>query len=671
MTTMPVLRFAAALTMIALALGAGSAAARTAALDTPSGLHAFLLRTDEPSSTSFNRTPSFSWNPVSGATTYQFQLSTSSSFRDNGIIYADHRLTSPVAAPAVTLPWITGNPHSLYARVRAVTQTTTGPWSPAFGFDVVPPPPPTPLPSYPGLIRWTPVPGATGYQIWLIDANKMEVVYSNVLDEREFYTLHQSSAWTGTVRWRIRALRSDTYNQRINQIPVSTFGAWSPVYSSSNSATSGGPIQLRGTVADVYSNGSDSAPAHRLMPAFLFSGNQSLAGTPAELFRVYVFTDKQCLNPVLIGSVTGAPAFSPRPYGTLTMPTLPTSLQSSRSRYLGDQQPHSQTTNDFGYDGTTLALSEQAKAATPTTAIPTAPGEATGSAGSSGSAGSAGASSSAGSAGPGGLSFAGDPGAPINLWDTEWPNAGYYWTVIPVGAVSPGALTTFVRSPGAKVADTSVPIAGDPGFNIGDTVTIGAETVTITGIGDGTISVTALKFAHTEGQQVDRVGGGILYVDLEMPQDACAAGRVARFGKSSEPALTSAGDLFATGLSPLGRLTSALHTASFYGSPLVSWTPALGAEAYQVQWSKTKYPFVAEDDPGAKTKGFLTTGTSSVLPIGKTPGTWWYRVRGFDYSLPTGAQQMSWSDPAKVVLTKPKFKITSSAGSKRTFKLVP
>jgi len=408
------------------------------------------------------------------------------------------------------------------------------------------------------------------------------------------------------------------------------------------------------------------------MPAFLFSGNQSLTGTAAELFRVYVFTDKQCLNPVLTGTVTGAPAFSPRPYGTLSMPTLPTSLQQSRSRYLGDQQPHAATTSDFGYDGALLALSEQAKAATPTTTIPTTPGDTGSAAPGSGSSGSSGSSGGSGGAAPsGGLSFSGDPGAPINLWDTDWPNAGYYWTVIPVGAVQPGALSTFVRSPGAKVNDTAVPVAGTAGFNVGDTVTIGTETVTITGIGDGTISVTALKQAHGEGQLVDRIGGDVRYIDMELPQDACAAGRISRFGKSSEPSLTSSGDLFATGLSPLGRLTSAVHTAAFYGSPLVSWTPALGAEAYQVQWSKAKYPFVPEDDPRSKTKGFLTTGTSSVLPLGKLPGPWWYRVRGLDYSLPSGAQQMSWSDPAKVVVTTPKFKIASGAGSKRKFKLVP
>src|SRR5581483_7966769 len=302
-------RTAAGLALLALALGAAAGPARSAGLAAPQDLHAFLLRADEPRATSFSRTPAFAWSPVPGATSYEIQLSTSSAFRDNGIIYADKKLTTPVAAPTVTLPWITGSPHSLYARVRAVTQTTTSPWSASFGFDVV-----SPLPSYPGLLRWTPVEGATGYEVWLIDAGKHEFVTSNVLDEREFYTLHQASLWSGSVRWRIRALRSDVYNQRNNKIPVSQVGPWSPVYSSTNAPPQGGPIKLLGTVADVFSDGSKSSPAQRLMPAFLFTGNQALDGTAAELYRVYVFTDKQCLNPVLVGSPTGAPAFAPRPY---------------------------------------------------------------------------------------------------------------------------------------------------------------------------------------------------------------------------------------------------------------------------------------------------------------------------------------------------------------------
>jgi hypothetical protein len=125
---------------------------------------------------------------------------------------------------------------------------------------------------------------------------------------------------------------------------------------------------------------------------------------------------------------------------------------------------------------------------------------------------------------------------------------------------------------------------------------------------------------------------------------------------------------FATGLSSTGRHTSAVKTSAFYGQPLVAWTPALGAGIYQVQWSKRRYPFVAEIDPRTSTKGFLTSSTSSVLPL--SPGTWWYRVRGLDYNLPTGVQQMSWSTTQKLVVSKPRFKVVPTA-PKRKFKIVP
>src|SRR5437016_1972263 len=122
--------------LLALGVTAGSARSGTTA---PTGLHAFMLRADEPLHTGFSRTPSFAWNPIAGADHYEFQLSLDNTFHDNSVIYADAHLPTPVAAPPLTLPWITGNPHSLYARVRAITSTGATPWSTGFGFDMVPP----------------------------------------------------------------------------------------------------------------------------------------------------------------------------------------------------------------------------------------------------------------------------------------------------------------------------------------------------------------------------------------------------------------------------------------------------------------------------------------------------------------------------------------------------
>jgi hypothetical protein len=647
--------------MLTLAVGAGSA---RSADNTPTGLHGFLLRADEPQKTSFSRTPSFAWSPVPGALHYEFQLSLSDAFHDNSIVYDDQQALTPVEAPPIMLPWITGSPHSLYARVRAFMADGATPWSTNFGFDMVPPAPPTPLSSYPGLLRWSPVEGAAGYQVWLIDAHKTEFSATDTLDEREFFTFHQTTNWTGTVRWRIRALRDNVTpggSSRLNSIPAVTYGAWSPIYSTTNPALTAGPIKLVGTVSDVFSNGSPGSPAHRLMPGFLWTGNQTLDSKSVELYRMYVFTDKQCLNRVYTSAIVGAPAYAPRPMGPLALPATAAGVASARSAYLHDGvEPASYT-----YDGDTLATTESTPDASPTTAVPDAPGATTAPAGSSSTSSATPSPSPASSAGSG-LTVNGRTGAPTDLWDTDWPSSGYYWTVVGVIAGSQGAVSTSVGAAGAKAADITLPLQDTSGLNPGDVLAIGSgptqESATITAISGTTITLAiGLKFGHGFGEAVVRNSGGFEYQDAELPQDVCAAGRVMRFGKESEPSLVSSGELFATGLSSDGRLTSAVHTTSFYGQPLVSWTPALGAEVYEVQWSKTKYPFRAElTSSGAP--GLMTSSTSTVLPVG--PGAWWYRVRGFDYSLPTKAQQMSWSDPVQIVVAAPKFKLVGTTAPK-------
>jgi hypothetical protein len=212
------------------------------------------------------------------------------------------------------------------------------------------------------------------------------------------------------------------------------------------------------------------------------------------------------------------------------------------------------------------------------------------------------------------------------------------------------------------------------GFRVGDSISIGVapnlDSGVIASIGSGAITLAAaVTLPHPIGDLVARAGGSVQYVDIELPQDVCAGGRVQRLGISSEPSLTSAQTPFVTGLSSEGRLTSAAHTSKFYGAPLIAWTPAFNADIYEVQYSKKAYPFKPELDPRSKVKGFMTFSTSDVLPL--SAGTWWYRVRGIDYNLPTGVQQMSWSDPEKLVVSPPRFKIAPSAVKKRKFKIVP
>ncbi|MBI4171513.1 MAG: hypothetical protein HY511_02010, partial [Actinobacteria bacterium] len=582
--------------LIAILAVAGPAGGttRAPAAGAPDGLHGFLLRVDESPSDVFSRTPSFAWNPVSGAVRYEFQLSTSGAFRESGIVYSDTSLTTPVAAPALTLPWITGTPHALYARVRAVLEDTTTPWSDSFGFDMQPPAAPAPLTSYPGLLRWTPIDGAAGYQVWFVDIPKIIAVTTNVVDEREFYSFHQAASWLGQVRWRVRAIRSD-FNARANGLPAVTHGPWSPVYSSVNPPFAIGPLKPLATVSDVESTGARSSPAHRLMPAFVFGGSQSFAGTSAELYRVYVFTDRGCLNRVYTGSIVGSPAYAPRLTGPLALPQTTAAIAAARSSYLTDGDEGA----SFTFDRGKVTGNESLPPVTATTGLPAGaspPAGATPPAGTTppAAAPAAGAPPAGSPAGTGVVQLlkpSGTMGPPVDLWDTDWSNGGgYYWTVVPVEAKLPAALTTSVAAPGSAVGATSLPVSNATGLAVGDTLSIGntgnVESATITSVSGATIGVgAALKLGHGAGEPITRTSGNIQYLDSELAQDACASGRVQRFGKESEPALTAGGEVFASGLSPEGELASASDRAAFYGAPLVAWTTALGAEAYAVQWS--------------------------------------------------------------------------------------
>src|SRR5579862_6727693 len=260
------MRIALLVTLFASLAVAMLAGASSAALPAPTGLHGFMLVANEPSTTTFHQTPSFAWKPVSGAERYELQLSLSSTFRDSGLLYDSRNLFTPVAAPPLTLPWITGSPHSLYARVRALFGgDKVSAWSQPFGFDVVAPAAPAQLASYPGLLRWNTVDGADAYEVWLIDklpvTQQIEVVRTNVLDERDVFGAQ-------------------------NGIPAASYGPWSPVYESSNTAPVDGAITLTGTLSDSFSDGSRTSAAHELMPSFLWTGDQTLDGTVAPFFRV-------------------------------------------------------------------------------------------------------------------------------------------------------------------------------------------------------------------------------------------------------------------------------------------------------------------------------------------------------------------------------------------------
>ncbi len=87
---------------------------------------------------------------------------------------------------------MTGKPYAAYARVRAVDGNgKVSPWSTRYGFNLRWKDLPKQLPEYPGLSRWTPVEGATGYEVWFTNIGpgfeKHVTMRTNSVDQREAY----------------------------------------------------------------------------------------------------------------------------------------------------------------------------------------------------------------------------------------------------------------------------------------------------------------------------------------------------------------------------------------------------------------------------------------------------------------------------------------------------
>jgi hypothetical protein len=630
----------------ALAL-TGSVQARVAAPPpAPQGLKPFLLRVDEAPQREFTRTPSFSWQPVRRAVRYEFELAKNDEFSEGSIFWSDSKLKAPAVSIPLALPWLTGSPYALYARVRAITTSGVTKWSRPYGFDVRWGTTPQQLPSDPGMSRWTVVPGATSYHVWFVDVfpGKVVATKTNAVDHRDFYTFHQQGAFTGTVRFRVRAVRN-LYGAIPTGLPAVTHGPWSPVYTSLNPAIAGGVVRPVAATSDSTVSTPTEAGLHRLTPAFAFSGTTDAAGTLFDLYRVYVFSDRDCVNTIFRGAIVGSPAYVPRLTGPLKLPQSSDELTKALASILGDgTEPKT-----FTADGLQIQTTEQdTKGA--------APAGGSGSAGASGS-GSGGATPA--DPDPAAVPPATDPnlpatplttGAPVDLWESGWPNGRFYWTVVPVRYVVDNTVPYGVAN-FAMAGQITIEVDND-GFKPGS-ATIGAganaEQIEVASVNGRTLTLSApLTKSHMIGTHV--LGSGtIKYYDVETPQDACAAGRILSFGKTSEPATARSGKPYVSGLSPKGRLVAAAgRTPAFYGTPLVAWEPALGADQYQVQWSKSRYPWRTEGEK-------LTYATSALLPV--APGRWWYRIRGINFSLPGTARAMTWSAPNELRVTKPTFKV--------------
>ena len=406
----------------------------------------------------------------------------------------------------------------------------------------------------------------------------------------------RAQQWIGTVRWRVRAIRSNVGRPPANGLPAVSYGAWSPIYSSTNPAVTGGRSRSAARVSDVVSDGSANRRPTSSCPDSSGPATSRSSGAPAELFRVYVFTDRHCLNPVFTSAVIGSPAYAPRPFGPLEP-----AGRSRRDRKRAQRLPHRRDrVGRRDVRRHPVRPQEQAPPATPTTTAP-ADDDAAGPPSSSDqrlhrrpaaqqprphrrrAALRLRSSAHRSTCGTPTTSAAATTG-PSSRSRPRVEHPARRPSRAPAPRKAPRSFRSRTRSssPSASRSRSACRRTRTPR--------------TITAIGSSLLTIsTALGNGHSAGDPIKTTtSNGVVYRDIDLPQDACKPGRdrALRHRERSDRDIGAG----AVRHGPLGHRPPARRPPrrpALYGRPLVAWTPALGAQMYEVEWSAKAYPFVS------------------------------------------------------------------------------
>jgi hypothetical protein len=288
------------------------------------------------------------------------------------------------------------------------------------------------------------------------------------------------------------------------------------------------------------------------MAGFSWTGNRLASDNsayPNGLWRVYVFSDKSCVNSVTVGSIVGGPAWAPRWAQPLSLPVTGTTLDD----FAAGKSPFTYDVQGFAWTADLMPVKTAEEAVgTPSSTQGTAPADGTA------SSSPAPTTTAASTATPTELASV-DPGT-VELPD----NSAYWWTAVPV-------------------------------------------------------------------EIFEDAGGNIEYHDMELPQDVCARGpdSVFSFAMQSMKATT-----YASGV----HGNRVLSSASFSQLPVITWSPVLGAQTYEIQLSRRPEPFWKT----AITQTAVVPSATLNLTK-KDIGTWYYRVRGVNGNLGGTAIKLRWS----------------------------
>ena len=270
--------------------------------------------------------------------------------------------------------------------------------------------------------RWTVVQGATSYHVWFVDVfpGKVVATKTNAVDHREFYSFHQQSSFSGTSASASAPSATSTARSRPACRPCRTGPG--PVFTSTNPAIAAGVVRPVAALSDSTTSTPTNAALHRLTPGFAFTGTTSAGGVAYDLYRVYVFSDRDCVNTIFRGAMVGSPAYVPRLTGPLKLPKSstdadrararssptgtsrrairPTGCRSSRpSRTRRAPLPHRRPRPRPARVARRRPLRPASTPPAADTNLPATPVL---------------------------------TGAPVDLWESGWPNGRFYWTVVPV-----------------------------------------------------------------------------------------------------------------------------------------------------------------------------------------------------------------------------------------------
>ena len=407
-----------------------------------------------------------------------------------------------------------------------------------------------------------------------------------------------------TIHWRVRAIRDvGQFQSSSNGLPAVSYGPWSPIYTTVNAR--------RPTDAEADRHGLErwdkagkAGSAHQLTPGFAWTPSAPVISEGIDpgssLYRVYIFTDKNCVNRIFTGSIVGSPAWAPR-------------TSAARCRCPGD---------------TKVAGRRR-----------TAPPYLTG-------AGSEGSPST-----PPARSVVSNETAGIQVGSTGVGNAGR-------GAASGAAQARCGRRPlGLGLAERPLLLDGRPGLGAAASyppprlpparrrrhprapARRRAPPVVVLG---------QPSSASAPASSWLRRGAAIAYHDMAVPQDSCQAGVGMSFGKVSQPVVTSSGTPFLSGVGPDGpdRRRSGPRTPSSSPRRSRPGSPVVGATEVPDRDVAVALPVARRRSTSARRRLDRPAGDQV-----RRRASWYYRVRGVNENLPAGAQAMAWSTPVQVKVT--------------------